>query len=957
MKRTELKFTVIAIALLTIAGLTPQKSWACTGTFRPNCGQTAWLAKFVTSSIVLPGTGADITVPIGVLPYALWNPASPCAQPNTGALELTLTCTAVGGGAAIVIGPKSVPTGVPSAPGPQPVLTGAGGTPVVGGPFVFPISGGTLPVGTSYSCLIEGTYSVGFGIGTGSSLITGVGDTEVCIVEEAPGAPGIPRFDFRLIDTGDGPFSVVRRGDQAYNSYLAANNDPNESLDLTINSTTNQVARFPSGPDPDNTLFALSHPAAGTDNFAESLLRGFPPGGLLPLPDPVAPNSGLSFKRVLGPHGLRITTIVTRPHGMCADGSCSEALVKATGMYGNGDLILGCAGTAIVVDDVLAKSHQCEITDTLQTADTVDSFWSRATFDNDEHMATNHAGNLDPETYGFSATQTTGSILADEFNIIGSPPTATDYLRTEHAPNMVNWSMDGFDQAAEFALQHMDVYINNLSSPEFTIRVPLIAKDGEASNLRINLDASNDHVTVIDSLTDQTLYDGYLPDLVNSPPAGISIQNETYREITKAGPSPKPLLGTIPLSHTSLHAPTDPPDSMNANVLDPRNNQPLAWNASSDNNLVTLSKASGNAGEDIIVNYDPATIAASPEITIALVEVANAQALNSPVFLPIALRTTTTPSAQTQDINYGMIGSWFNEDWSGQGLLFDFNPDSQFIFGAEFTDDIMSPQPGGDIPGAEQRWFTFQGNYRGNRAEFTIYQTRNGIFDDPAAVTTMPVGSGEFEAGTCTKGRVTFDLPHYGLSGVYPVTKLLGDEFCTRINDGQIVAGAAGTGGSASSHTKQSRPAPQDSHTMQDINYGMIGSWYNALTSGQGLLFDFITASQFMFVAAFTFDTFSPQQGGTISGAEQRWFTAQGNYAGNRADLTIYQTRNGVFHDPTDVDTTAVGTLIIEFISCTSANITYDLPGLGLSGEIPVTKLLGDVICTQISDGDIAAVR
>ena len=98
------------------------------------------------------------------------------------------------------------------------------------------------------------------------------------------------------------------------------------------------------------------------------------------------------------------------------------------------------------------------------------------------------------------------------------------------------------------------------------------------------------------------------------------------------------------------------------------------------------------------------------------------------------------------------------------------------------------------------------------------------------------------------------------------------------------------------------------------------------------------------------------------AGGEQRWFTAQGNYTSDRAELTIFQSRNGVFDDPTEVTTTAVGTMVITFTSCTTATLTYDLPGfgfiqLGLSGPIPINKLLADEICTQINDGDIVVSR
>ena len=247
--------------------------------------------------------------------------------------------------------------------------------------------------------------------------------------------------------------------------------------------------------------------------------------------------------------------------------------------------------------------------------------------------------------------------------------------------------------------------------------------------------------------------------------------------------------------------------------------------------------------------------------------------------------------------------------------------------------------------GLEQRWFTAQGNYSGNRADLTIFQTRNGVFDDPAEVSTVAVGTMVIEFTSCTTATLTYDLPGFGLSGTIPISKLLADEICTQINDGSI---PLSKGGNATTST---------SRLTQGINYGLIGGWFNTATPGQGFLFDFLLDSQFMFVAAFTFDTISPQDGGNISGAEQRWFTAQGNYSGDRAELTIFQTRNGVFDDPAEVTTTAVGTMVIEFTSCTSATLTYDLPGFGLSGTIPISKLLADEICTQINDGDIVLSR
>ncbi len=299
------------------------------------------------------------------------------------------------------------------------------------------------------------------------------------------------------------------------------------------------------------------------------------------------------------------------------------------------------------------------------------------------------------------------------------------------------------------------------------------------------------------------------------------------------------------------------------------------------------------------------------------------------------------------DINYGMAGGWFNPLTAGQGFLFDFLLDQQFMFVAAFTFDTASGAKGGGIDGDEQRWFTAQGNYSGNSANLTVFQTRNGVFDDPTEPVTTAVGTMEVEFESCTQATITYDLPGFGLSGVIPATKLLADEICSQIISGEIEF-----------KRRTDDPPPVPAGGAQAINYGLIGSWFDPATAGQGFLFDFLLDSQFMFVAWFTFDTAAGQKGGgSIPGSELRWFTAQGNYATNFANLTIFTTRNGVFDDPTMPTTDAVGTMGIEFDDCTNVNISYDMPGFGLSGSISAVKLLADEICTLINTGGIEVGR
>jgi hypothetical protein len=76
-----------------------------------------------------------------------------------------------------------------------------------------------------------------------------------------------------------------------------------------------------------------------------------------------------------------------------------------------------------------------------------------------------------------------------------------------------------------------------------------------------------------------------------------------------------------------------------------------------------------------------------------------------------------------------------------------------------------------------------------------------------------------------------------------------------------------------------------------------------------------------------------------------RWMTAQGGYDGDTANLTISVTRGGIFDSaepPVTRNPDGDGTLVVEFADCNQALVTYELPALGLAGEIPIRRLVED---------------
>jgi hypothetical protein len=141
------------------------------------------------------------------------------------------------------------------------------------------------------------------------------------------------------------------------------------------------------------------------------------------------------------------------------------------------------------------------------------------------------------------------------------------------------------------------------------------------------------------------------------------------------------------------------------------------------------------------------------------------------------------------------------------------------------------------------------------------------------------------------------------------------------------------------------------------INAGLNDAWYNVATNGQGFLISVFPDIKQMFVAWFTYDTERPPQDVTAELGEpgHRWLTAQGPYAGDTANLTIYVTRGGVFDsaEPSATsDPAGDGTMIIRFADCSEGLVEYEITSLGLSGEIPIERIALDneSLCEALND-------
>jgi len=131
------------------------------------------------------------------------------------------------------------------------------------------------------------------------------------------------------------------------------------------------------------------------------------------------------------------------------------------------------------------------------------------------------------------------------------------------------------------------------------------------------------------------------------------------------------------------------------------------------------------------------------------------------------------------------------------------------------------------------------------------------------------------------------------------------------------------------------------------INPGLNDAWYNPATSGQGFLISVFPETKRMFVAWFTFDTERPPEDTTALLGEpgHRWLTAQGPYDGDTANLTIFVTEGGVFdaaEPATSTDPAGDGAMTLRFADCTEGLVEYEISSLGISGEIPIQRIVPD---------------
>jgi PKD repeat protein len=139
------------------------------------------------------------------------------------------------------------------------------------------------------------------------------------------------------------------------------------------------------------------------------------------------------------------------------------------------------------------------------------------------------------------------------------------------------------------------------------------------------------------------------------------------------------------------------------------------------------------------------------------------------------------------------------------------------------------------------------------------------------------------------------------------------------------------------------------------INMAMSDAWFEQATNGQGFFIIVWEGLDLIFLSWFTFDSERPPEDVTaIFGAPgQRWVTAIGPFSGDTATLDVFLSTGGVLDSPeppVDTDQTPIGTMTITWHDCSSATLSYSFPDLGLSGDIPLQRVVPEniALCEQL---------
>ena len=129
---------------------------------------------------------------------------------------------------------------------------------------------------------------------------------------------------------------------------------------------------------------------------------------------------------------------------------------------------------------------------------------------------------------------------------------------------------------------------------------------------------------------------------------------------------------------------------------------------------------------------------------------------------------------------------------------------------------------------------------------------------------------------------------------------------------------------------------------LLQINAGLNDAWFDPETDGQGFFIIVFPEIRQIFLGWFTYDTERPPDDvmAILGDPGHRWLTAQGDYEGNQALLDVWVTEGGVFDSETPRPERYMdGEILLEFMTCNSGTVSYDIPSIGRQGVIPIQRI------------------
>ncbi len=176
----------------------------------------------------------------------------------------------------------------------------------------------------------------------------------ICIVDCSDKDPSLPRLELRPV-IGNSEVARVHPGGQTAHRYRICNWDSTEIFRgrlhvVSENESRRPVDESPTPAAPGTGVFAISDPESG-DDFPIAFADQLDGGCIILPPEPqrtVRPE--LNREIILGPCEWVEVDVITRPWGMCANGSCGSLSLVLDGRFSDRTDGIACASAVVAVD-------------------------------------------------------------------------------------------------------------------------------------------------------------------------------------------------------------------------------------------------------------------------------------------------------------------------------------------------------------------------------------------------------------------------------------------------------------------------------------------------------------------------------------------------------------------------------------------------------------------------------